>query len=137
MNHSLQNMNEILDSRITGYHQYCLCPPARPVYISRNLCRMLELSRDALLSETADRYAQQVHPADRQRYAAFLDRLAETEQTLTLEYWLVKSDGSVLFVRDTMTSYRGDGGMLADSVLTDITALKNENQNLQLIKNYI
>lgn len=125
--------NEMLSHHISGFHQYDLTAPAKPVYISQNLCRMLDLSEDALLSEKEDLYAMYVHPGDRDAYDAFLSRLAAAPQTRTLHYRLRRGDGSAIFVSDTMTSYRHNGTMMADSVLTDITDLKNETQNLQYL----
>ena len=124
---------EILSHRIGGFHQYCLTIPAKPIYISQNLCNMLGLPEDALLGENEDLYAMCVHPGDREAYRGFLEKLAVTAQTRTLQYRLIKPDGSTLFVNDTMTSYLLNGSMMGDSVLTDITELKNENQNLQYL----
>lgn len=73
------------------------------------------------------------HPDDRDAYRTFLEKLAVQAQTLTLQYRLQKCDGSMMFVNDTMTSYRQNHRMIGDSVLTDITNLKNENQNLQYL----
>lgn len=124
---------ELFLHRISGFHQYCLTQPARPVYVSRNLCRMLETEEAELLSQSSDLYAMHVHPGDREAYAAFLEALSRREQTRTLAYRLIKQDGHVLFVSDTMTSYLWEGRMMGDSVLTDITDLKRENQNLQYL----
>ena len=133
MKNEPQNAAEILSRNISGYHQYSLAEPAHLCYVSRNLCQMLGFSEDDLLSGTDDLYARQVHPADRQDYRDFLEALGSAEQTLTRQYRLLKKDGSVLFVSDTMTSYRAGGTLLADSVLTDITALKSENENLRFL----
>lgn len=125
--------NELLNNRISGFHQYCLCTPAKPIFISENLSDMLGLHSSALLSETEDLYASRVHPEDRDAYRSFLEKLAATPQACTLQYRLIKQNGSVIFVSDTMTSYQLDNCMMADSVLTDITSLKNENQNLRYL----
>ena len=133
MKNKALHSNEILSHRISGFHQYCLTAPAKPVYISPNLCRMLNLSEEALLSEKEDLYAMHVHPGDRDAYRVFLEKLSAATQTQTLQYRLIKQDGSVIFVSDTMTSYCSEGRMMGDSVLTDITDLKNENRNLQYL----
>lgn len=133
MENELRNLTHILSSNISGYHQYCLAATVRPTYVSLNLCNMLGFSEEELLSEAEDLYAQRVAPADQQRYADFLENLSRREQTLTLEYRMIKKNGTVIFVRDTMTSYSCDDEMLGDSVLTDITQLKNENQNLRFL----
>ena len=124
---------ELMSQRISGFHQYCLTQSAKPVYVSRNLCRMLDAREEELLSDSIDLYAMHVHPGDREAYSAFLQELSCTEQTKTLAYRLMKEDGSILFVSDTMTSYLWEGRMMGDSQLTDITDLKNENRNLQYL----
>ena len=131
MNNIPQNLRRTLDSNVPGFHQYCLSDPPIPTFISRNLCRMLALPREALLGEGEDRYAMRVHPADRDRYREFLRKLADEPRTLTEEYRLIRGDGSILFVSDTVTSCREDGVMTADSVLSDITDLKEESRNLR------
>lgn len=130
MENKPRNEQQIISRHIPGFHQYCLDAPARLVYASRNLCELLGFSAEELVG---DRYAQRVHPADRQGYADYLDSLACEEQTQTLQYRLVKKNGDAIYVSDTMTSYRQGGAMMGDSVLTDITKLKQENQNLQFL----
>lgn len=133
MENKLRNIDQILNRNISGFHQYCLDGQPRPCYVSQNLCDMLGFSQEALLSRTEDLYAGQVHPADRRDYDEFLQSLRGGEQTRTAQYRLIKKDGGILYVSDTMTSYRMDGSLLGDSVLTDITEIKKENQNLQYL----
>lgn len=132
MNNMLNNMEDILHRQITGFHQYVLCEPIHVNYVSQNLCEMLGLCEDELLHETKDMYALRVHSADLERYSDFITKLTKKEQTLTCEYRLLKKDGSFLWVGDTVTSKKLDDGMLVGySVLTDITDIKAENNNLQ------
>ena len=133
MNNEPQNATHILSRHICGFHQYLLTSPMRPSCVSPNLCQMLGFSEDELFSETEDRYAQRIVPSDQQNYDDFLHALSRKEKTLSLEYRIAKKDGTVIFVSDTMTSYLHDGVMVGDSVLTDITHLKNENQNLRFL----
>lgn len=133
MNHIPSHLPQILNRSVSGYHQYCLSGKARPLFISDNLCGMLGLPQAALYDEREDRYAQRVHPSDRDAYQRFLEELCRGPQTLTAQYRLIRGDGTVLFVSDTMTSYPQGSELLADSVLTDITELKAENQNLQYL----
>ena len=133
MNNEPIYSHQILSRHISGFHQYSFHATARPVYVSENLCQMLGFSDSELLSAQEDLYAKRVHPVDRDAYRAFLEKLAGNPQTLTLRYRLLKCDGSMIYVSDTMTSYQSDNGMLGDSVLTDITELKNENRNLQYL----
>ncbi len=67
------------------------------------------------------------------KYSDFLQRIIMNEQSLTGEYRLVKKDGTILWVRDTVTPKRLDDGTLTGhSVLTDITNIKKtKNTDLQ------
>ena len=136
MKNEPQNPMEMLD-RVSGFHQYCLEEPVHLCYVSRNLCRMLGASEEELLRETEDGYLRYLHPGDRGAFEAFLRKLTEKEQTETIQYRLVTKDGRTVFVSDTMISYCHNGRMLADSVLADITELKNENQNLRFLNETI
>lgn len=136
--HTMQNMEEILNRSVGGFHQYILDNPPRLAYVSRNLCGMTGFFEEELLGGEQDGYGALVHPADREIFADFLEKLRREEQTLTAEYRIVKKDGDVLYVRDTSTSRRlGDGATAADSVLTDITRLKEENDNLRFLNETI
>ena len=134
MNTLPHNMEQILSRSISGFHEYCLAEPVHLSYVSSNLCQMLGLSEQELLSGHDDPYAKLVHPADRDIYADFLGRLKEKEQTLTAQYRILTKCGEVLYVSDTLTSCRReDGAMIGHSVLTNITQLKDENRNLQFL----
>ena len=133
MNNEPRNLNHLISRNISGFHQYCLGDEPRVSYVSENLCRMLGFSEEELLGTSADGYAAQVHPADRQAYDVFLQTLSSREQNCTLQYRLIKKDGSTIYVSDTISSYCLDGTMMGDSVLTDISELKRENQNLQFL----
>lgn len=138
MNNTLNNMEEILDHQICGFHQYVLTPPVHLNYVSRNLCELLGIGENELLDDNTDLYQQQVHPADREKYSDFIRRIILKEQALTGEYRLVKKDGTTICVRDTVTPKRlDDGTLIGQSVLTDITDLKNENTDLQFLNETI
>lgn len=135
MNNILNNMGEILDRQICGFHQYVLTEPIHIGYVSQNLCELLGIEKDELLDDSKDLYLHLVHPADREKYSEFIHKVSLKEQTLTGEYRLIKRDGTVVHVRDNMTSEEADDGILVGySVLTDITDIKNENSELQLLK---
>lgn len=134
MNNMLINMEEILSRHISGFHQYILNDPIHVSYVSRNLCDMTGYSESELLNESQDLYMSLVYPPDRQRYSDFIYKLKKKEQALTCEYRLVKKDGAVICVRDTVTSKKlEDGTIVGYSVLTDITDLKSEHNNLQFL----
>lgn len=138
MENILDNAGEILNCHISGYHQYVLKKPVHLEFVSRNLCDMLGYTQKELLSKRADLYAPLVHPADKEKYADFLRRLAQKEQTVTVEYQIVTKDGTVKYVSDTATSKRlKNGTLVANSVLTDITSIKAENRNLRFLNETI
>lgn len=138
MSNMPNNIEEILRCQVSGFHVYALNAPAHLTYVSDNLCEMLGVREEELLDGGRDLYVQLVHPADREAYSDFLRTVALKEETHTCEYRLVKKDGTILCVRDTMTSKRLEDGTLAGySVLADITDIRNENDNLQFLNETI
>ncbi len=134
----LKNTEEILSLQISGFHQYILDEPVHLTYVSRNLCGMTGYTAEELLHGSRDLYAQLVHPADREIYAGLIRTAAEREQTRTAEYRLVKKDGAVICVRDTLSSRKTeDGALEGNSVLTDISDLKRENSDLRFLNETI
>lgn len=134
----LNNMNDILSLGISGFHQYVLTDPVHIGYASKNLCHMLGITEDELLSETEDKYALMVHPADRETYSEFINNMKQKEQTLKAEYRLIKKSGEVIYVCDTVTVKKDSEGILSGySVLTDITEIKKKNDNLQFLNETI
>lgn len=134
----LNNMNDILSLGISGFHQYVLTDPVHIGYASKNLCDMLGITEDELLSETEDKYALMVHPADRETYSEFINNMKQKEQTLKAEYRLIKKSGEVIYVCDTVTVKKDIDGILSGySVLTDITEIKKKNDNLQFLNETI
>ena len=132
------NTEDILSRQISGFHQYRLDGPVHLTYVSRNLCDMTGYAENELLDENRDLYAQLVHPADREQYAGFLGELAKGAQNLAAEYRLVRKDGRVIWVRDTVSVRKEEDGTLAgDSVLTDISDLKKENSDLRFLNETI
>ncbi|MGM9637962.1 MAG: PAS domain-containing protein [Butyricicoccaceae bacterium] len=134
MNQILGPMETILDAHISGFHQYVLDVPPRLTFVSRSCCDMLGCACQDLLEDPRDGYAARVHPDDRALFENFLCRLRTQEQTLQMRYRLIRSDGAVLYVIDRSTARRlSDGRMAADSMLTDITEVLNENRNLHFL----
>ena len=131
----LNDTEDILDCGICGFHKYVLTEPVHLCYVSRNLCDMTGFSKSELASDTQDMYEQMVHPADIGIYRKFIrDIMSPSGQTVCAEYRLIKKDGSVIFVRDTAVPMREkDGTPVCCCVLTDITDIKNENDNLHFL----
>lgn len=138
MNHNLGNVEEILSRHISGFHQYILQAPIRLAYVSQNFCDMTGYTPQEMLSEDADLYASIVHPGDKALYFAFIQKLASGEQTASAQYRILCKDGAVLYVNDTVTAKQTEDGVLVgNSVLTDITHVKTENDNLRFLNETI
>jgi len=131
---NLSDADIILDKNICGYHQYVLGKNNHLSFASQNLCDMTGYSKDELLSDNEDLYSLLIHPNDRKIHKDFLNDLLKKEQTLTVEYHIIKKDGTSIFVKDTSQSIKNaDATMIAYSVLCDITDLRDENQNLRFL----
>lgn len=138
MDSALNSMEEILNHQICGFHQHVLTSPIHLNYVSRNLCELLGVQEDELLDDGKDLYAQLVHPADRETYCDFIHKVTLGEQAHTGEYRLVKKDGTVIYVRDTVTPKKlHDGTLVGYSVLTDITDIKKEHDDLRFLNETI
>ena len=138
MENILTNTEDILSQNICGYHQYVLSDPIHLCYVSKNLCDMIGVTEKELLCKSKDLYASLIYPTDSRLYSEFIQNLKTKEQTLTAEYRLIKKDGTILYVRDTVTTKKTDNGILVGhSVLTDITDLKKENDDLQFLSETI
>lgn len=134
----LDNMDAILDCQVSGFHRYRLGASPHLEYVSESLCRMTGYEREEFAGKEGDPYTLLVHPADREAYCRFLTELSEKEQTLAAEYRLIKKDKTVIWVRDTAVSKRAeDGAVTAGCVLTDITELKKEQDNLRFLNETI
>lgn len=134
----LGNAEEILNQHVIGFHQYVLEEPVHLQFVSQNLCDLTGYSTEELLSDTEDLYMLLVYPADRNLYLDFIKKLAQQEQTLTLQYRIVQKDGTLIYVNDTMTSKRlEDRTMAGYSSLSDITQVKEENNNLRFLNDTI
>jgi PAS domain S-box-containing protein len=117
-----QNTSPDLENCLSGYHRICLDPPYRLDTVSPDLCRLLGYSEEELRLRCGEDYSLLVCPRDQERFLAFLDRLAQGEQSLTLRYAMVRQDGTLLSVCDAATSRRlEDGKLYAFSVVSDVS----------------
>lgn len=138
MDNTRNDLEEILYQQVSGFHRYCLEEPIHLSYVSRSFCEMIGMSEAELLDESRDRYASMIHPADQKKYADFLHKLAQAEQTAAEEYRIIKKDGTVIYVQDTAVSQMAnDETMGAGAVLTDITDLKKQTKDLQFLNETI
>lgn len=131
MNFQLENNTEILDRYISGFRQYIFAESAIPTFISQNFCEMVGYEKDELIGENAIGFDSLIYPADKELYDNYLAGLTNAKRSNSAEYRIVKKDGAVIYVRDTMTIKNDESGKTVGySVLTDITAIKAENENL-------
>ena len=130
----LGNLNEILNTQVSGFHQYILNEPIHLSFVSENLCKMVGYSESELLNNDSDSYGELVYSADRNVYSDFIKKLSEKPQSLSVDYRLVHKNGTLIYVNDSATSeLLSDGTMSASSVLTDITSVKEENEELRFL----
>ncbi len=130
MNNIPEFTDEILSQGISGFHVYALASDVFLSFASENLADMLGFSSAELLSI----YPDLVHKDDKKDFDDFIKEVLSGPATKTIEYRLKKSDGTYIFVSDTTTSkVFEDGKASGFSVLTDITKIKNENENLQFL----
>lgn len=131
-------MKDRLEDIINGFHQYVLSEPVHLNFVSKSLCEMTGFCEDKFLSDKEDLYQSIVHPADAGQYSDFVASMTKGENKLTLQYRIIKQNGDICYVSDTMTSkYLEDGTLVGYSVLTDITELKTENDNLHFLNETI
>ena len=125
-----RNTADIFDKYIGGYRQYVIRDTAELKFVSRNLCDMLGYPK----KELEIGYDSFVFSADKDIYYGLLSRICENKSECSAEYRLVREDGSTIFVRDTITAeMREDGSLAGHAVLTDITDIKSENDNLRFL----
>lgn len=130
MNNTPKFTDDILSQGISGFHVYALASCSFLSFAGENLAEMLGYSSEEILKS----YTDLVHNEDKEAFTAFVKEVLEKPQTKTAEYRLKKSDGTYIFVSDTTTSKVADNGeCVGYSVLTDITEIKKENENLQFL----
>lgn len=138
MNHNFGDIEEILSQHVSGFHTYSLQEPVHLTYVSENFCHMTGYASQELLSQETDLYASLVHPGDKALYCDFIGKFTRAGQSCTAQYRILKKDGTVLYVNDTLTTkLLADGTLAGYSVLTDITPLKTENDNLRFLNETI
>ena len=118
-----------------GMHSCVLNGDVHLEYASDGLCKMLGYTREEFEALTQGKYTEVLHPEDREAFVEFVYQLAEKPQLLSIEYRLVRKDGSILYVCDTMESVQyEDGTMMGYSSVMDITELKKKEQELKKSK---
>jgi PAS domain S-box-containing protein len=112
----------ILRDYLGGYHRFCLEKPYHLDYVSDSLFDLLGYTATEIHNLFHDKYSQMVYEKDRNKFLNFIDKLAQKEQTLTLQYRIVHKDGHIIYLNDIMTSRRlEDGRMYGFAIIADIT----------------
>ncbi len=104
-----------------GYHRCRLGGSVRLEYVSDNLCAMLGYGKHELAGLIGEPYTALVYPDDTRAFERFARRLARKEGCESATYRLIKRDGTVIQVVDTMASIRvNDGCMRGYSIVCEI-----------------
>lgn len=104
-----------------GYHRCYLGDAPCLEFVSDNLCSMLGYKKAELSDLIGGVYTALMHPDDTSIFDEFASRLAHEEDCESVVYRLIKKDGSVIRVVDTMASIMGnDGCMRGYSVVCEI-----------------
>lgn len=95
-----------------GYHRCCLGDPMHLEFAGKNFCEMLGYQETELAELTGEVYTALVHPDDTALFDDFAQRLAENEGCDSVVYRLIRRDGSVIRVVDTMASVVCEDGVI-------------------------
>lgn len=123
---------ELLTNMPGGFHRCYLSDPIHVEYVSQGLCELLGYTKDELDSIMVDgKYSLAIYEEDRDRFKEFAYRLASRPGVEVCEYRMIRKDGSLVSVSDTMESVLTSTGiMYGYSVVYDITSLASEIETL-------
>lgn len=86
-----------------GAHRCYLSDPVHLDCISPDLSELTGYTMDDLLDERGlGIYTKMMHPDDHEKFGVFCEELAREECCKTVSYRIVKKDGSVIAVNDTL-----------------------------------
>jgi PAS domain S-box-containing protein len=78
------------------------------IYVSPQVERVLGLSADAFVTD--DAWSNHLHPDDRERALGELRNAIRTGDPFTLQYRMIRPDGSVVWIRDQGSVVKDDAG---------------------------
>ena len=105
----------------------------RPLYVSPQIEAILGFSPEEWLSD-AGLLQRRLHPDDRVRVVAQIERHHATGQPFVSEYRLIARDGRVVWVHDADTGWNADDASWprrSQGVILDITALREAERALR------
>ena len=123
---------ELLTNMPGGFHRCYLSEPIHVEYVSKGLCELLGYTKEELESLMVDgNYALAIFEEDRDRFDEFANRLASSPGVEVCEYRMIRKDGSLISVSDTMESTLATTGiMYGYSVVYDISSFADEIETL-------
>ncbi len=117
----MEDSTNSIVNHLGGYHRCFLSDPIHLEFVSDNMCAMLGYGRHELEKLIGSIYTALMHPDDTGIFEDFVVSLAAKEDCQSVAYRLIKKDGSIIRVVDTMASVMGDDGcMRGYSVVCEI-----------------
>jgi PAS domain S-box-containing protein len=103
-------------------------------YVSPNVGEMFGYTADQLVTGDTQFLPSRIHPDDLELVRKCYRTLFEKDKAFDVDYRLRRADGLWVWVRSrSLRTYRQDGALFADGILTDITERKEAEQiNSQL-----
>ncbi len=122
-------------AKIPGAVQrYCLSDPIHMNYYSEGFCKLLGYTRaeiDEIIGADYE-YRNLILPDDREKFTAFIKKLAKKGGTKTCEYRMICKDGDCIEVSETMDAKTSSSGIVYGyAVVTDIYKYRVEKEKLQ------
>lgn len=102
-------------------------------YFSDGLCQMTGYSRQEFDTILNRKFYNLVCEADRENFKKTTDSLMEYQHTETIEYRLVKKDGTLLWVNDTIKSARDSNGQQWTYAITSPCEDVSEQDNMEQV----
>ena len=128
MNITSYEADLILNKTIEGFHQFIVDENPHLSFVSENFLEMTGYVKDELLDDKKDLYASLIHPDDSYIYFSLIKKAREEKCTVSGNYHIIKKDGSVIFVKDTITPFRNENNdLILSSCLTDISEFDNKH----------
>lgn len=120
---------EIIRYTPGGMHVCYLNEPIHLDYASEGLANLLGYTKEEFDVHTKDKYINNIVEEDRSLFIEFSYKIAESLSKSSLEYRMIKKDGSIICVLDTMEAKLCiDGVVRGYSSVVDITELKEVEQ---------
>lgn len=111
-----------------GAHICYLGNPIHLEYINISMSRLLGYGYQELKTLLGKQYSKLIIEEDRESFRKFVTRLSKKEMTDSCIYRMIKKDGEIIYVLDTMQSTKGlDGIMRGYSIVTDVTEQVEES----------